>query len=199
VGSKRKDQNQAKHHHHLPELPDEVIEAGEIAKEACKKAGKRASKIVAEFKEFISRGNVTDMAVGIIVGTAFTATVNSIVNDVVMPLIGLILGGIDLTTLSATVNSPFFADLSVTVEYGLFLQSVVSFLVIAICVFFMVKTLNAFRRRIAPPPPEKPAKPDEHIVLLTEIRDLLGGVRPTIEDDGQLTFEQIDEPLDNIY
>jgi large conductance mechanosensitive channel len=136
---------------------------------ASKKASKKAGKIVAEFKEFISRGNVTDMAVGIIVGTAFTAIVSSLVGDVITPLIGLLIGGIDFSQLSVKVTSPLFPDYTVTLAYGKFLQSVLSFFIIAICVFFMVKALNVFKRKKEEP--EK--KPDPQVVLLTEIRDLL--------------------------
>ena len=154
-----------------------------------KKAGRKARTVLCEFKEFISRGNVTDMAVGIIVGTAFTAIINSLVNDIVTPLFGLFIGGIDFSTLSFTVNSFIFPEHSVTVAYGEFLQALFSFFVIAICVFFMVKMINAFRRKKTPEQPA-PAKPEEHIVLLTEIRDLLKGDYSQA-DEGQLTFDDI--------
>ncbi|MCL1867268.1 MAG: large-conductance mechanosensitive channel protein MscL [Oscillospiraceae bacterium] len=150
-----------------PTLPGNVLKTG-------KKAGRHASRVVGEFKEFISRGNVTDMAVGIIVGTSFTAIVNSLVGDVITPLVGIVLGGIDVSTRSVTLQSPFFEDLSVTVAYGKFLQSVISFFIIAVCVFFMVKTLNAIRRRVTPEQDSQEEKPDPaDIALLTEIRDLL--------------------------
>jgi len=154
-----------------------------------KKAGKKARTVFCEFKEFISRGNVTDMAVGIIVGTAFTAIVNSLVNDIVTPLLGIFMGGIDFSTLSLTIHSFLFEDYSVTIAYGLFMQAVVSFLIIAVCVFFIIKMLNAFRRK-KPPKPDPP-KPEEHILLLSEIRDLLKGVHSQ-EDEGQLTFYDIE-------
>jgi large conductance mechanosensitive channel len=137
------------------------------------KAGKKAGRIIGEFKEFISKGNVTDMAVGIIVGTSFTAIVNSLVHDVITPLVGLIIGGIDFSALAFTVNSFLFPDLSVTIRYGNFLQSVVSFFIIAVCVFFMVKTLNALRRKKDGGDSPEKTKQDEQILLLTEIRDLL--------------------------
>ena len=143
----------------------------EDMRKAGKKARKKAGKVAGEFKEFISRGNVTDMAVGVIVGTSFTAIVNSLANDIITPLMGLLMGGIDLTSLSFTVKSLIFRDLSVTVVYGNFLQAIVRFFIIALCVFFMVKALNAVRRK-KDETPEEP-EPDEQILLLGEIRDLL--------------------------
>lgn len=111
------------------------------------------------------------MAVGIIVGTAFTAIVTSLVGDVITPLIGLLIGGIDFSQLSVKVTSPWFPDYTVTLAYGKFLQSVLSFFIIAICVFFMVKALNIFKRKKEPEAP----KPDEKLLVLKEIRDLLKG------------------------
>jgi large conductance mechanosensitive channel len=146
----------------LTHLPEDVLEVG-------KKAGKKAFNVVGEFKEFISRGNVTDLAIGVVVGTSFTAIVNSLANNVLMPLIGVLMGGIDLTNLSFTVNSLFFENSTVTVEYGFFLQAIVNFFIIAVSVFFMVKILNAVRRKKE----EEEPVPDPQIELLTEIRDLL--------------------------
>ena len=148
----------------IPILHEDVLEAG-------KKAGKKVGKVAGEFKEFISRGNVTDMAVGVIVGTSFTAIVNSLANDVITPLLGLLIGGIDLTKLSVTINSFVFPDFSVKIAYGEFLQAVFRFFIIAVCVFFMVKTLNAIRRK--KDTSEEENKPDAQTLLLTEIRDLL--------------------------
>ena len=169
-------------------LPKEVLRAG-------KKAGRRASRILGEFKEFISRGNVTDMAMGVIVGSAFTAIARSFADDVLMPLMGTLMGGIDLTDLSFTVKSLFFSDYSVTVAYGRFLQAIVGFFIIAVSVFFMVKMLNVIRRRNAV---EEPSEPEEHILLLSEIRDLLkGGISVTMEEGEQLslfTDEDSNEP-----
>jgi len=132
----------------------------------------KAGKVLSEFKEFISRGNVTDMAVGVIVGAAFTAIVKSLGEDLITPLIGLVIGAIDFSSLSVTVYSVFFPNYSVTLAYGKFLQSVLSFFITAVCVFFLVKTLNAFRRKKEPEPP-KPETPDPRLELLKEIRDLL--------------------------
>lgn len=127
---------------------------------------------MSEFKEFISRGNVMDMAVGIIMGTAFTAIVTSLVNDMIMPLVGMLCAGVDIADLSVTVGSA-------TLKYGAFLQAIINFLIIALVVFCMVKALNMaskkaalFSRNKKEEKKEEP-KPDPQIELLTQIRDLL--------------------------
>ncbi len=122
----------------------------------------------AEFKKFISRGNVIDMAVGVIVGGAFTAIVNSLVNDILMPLIGMVLAGINFKDLSVTIpwgNKPVLL-------FGSFIQAVITFLLTAFCVFILVKIINSLHKKKEEAPPAPPA-PAEDIVLLTEIRDLL--------------------------
>lgn len=131
-------------------------------------ATKSKSSILGEFKEFISKGNVMDLAVGIIIGTAFTAIVNSLVNNIIMPIVGIFIGGINFNRL--TIEIPF-GDHPV-IAYGSFLQAIVNFLIIAACVFFIVKALNKISKK---KPTEKPAppKPTNEEVLLTEIRDLL--------------------------
>ncbi|MCL2755326.1 MAG: large-conductance mechanosensitive channel protein MscL [Oscillospiraceae bacterium] len=161
-----------------------------------------------EFKEFISRGNVTDMAVGIIVGTSFTAIVNSMVADIITPLLGLLIGGIDFTELSLTIDSPIFEDFSITLAYGNFIQSIVRFTIIAVCVFFLVKLLNTFRRLATlrqnsdsgDEAEEEPPKPDEQIVLLTEIRDLLSNQLSTVNcqlsTDDVASGEELDTAVD---
>lgn len=121
--------------------------------------------IIDEFKEFISKGNVIDMAVGLIVGSAFTAIVNSLVNDIFTPLIGIIIGGIGFSEMTITVGT---ANLAI----GLFIQAVINFLLTAVCVFAVVKVINKFRRKKAAKPAEPP-KPSKEELLLTEIRDLL--------------------------
>jgi large conductance mechanosensitive channel len=134
-----------------------------------------------EFKAFISRGNVVDLAVGVIIGTAFTGIVNSLVSDLLMPIIGLFTGGVDFTNWFITLSSQKFATLEeakkagvATLNYGVFLNAVIRFLIIAWAVFWMVKAMNrlmAMRRQeeAAAPPPAPP----EDVKLLTEIRDLL--------------------------
>lgn len=130
-------------------------------------------KFLGEFKEFISRGNVMDMAVGIIIGSAFTAIVTSLVNDIIMPIVSMICAGVNITELSVTVGT---AEL----KYGAFLQAIVNFLIIALVVFTMIKTLNAASKRAAAlvkkqeeEKPEEEPEPDPQLVLLEEIRDLL--------------------------
>lgn len=125
-------------------------------------------KFFGEFKEFISRGNVLDMAVGIIIGQAFTAIVNSLVNDVLMPLVGMIAGGVNLSDLKVTIGTA-------TLAYGAFLQAIINFLIIAFVIFCIVKSFNTLHDRAIKKKPEvkEEAKPDPQIVLLTEIRDLL--------------------------
>lgn len=124
-------------------------------------------KILKEFKEFISKGNVIDMAVGVIIGSAFSKIVSSLVNDVIMPLIGIIIGGLDFTKLTITIKDS-------TIKYGLFIQNIVDFLIIASCIFIAIKIINKFKRPIKEEPKkETPKEPSEDIKLLTEIRDLL--------------------------
>jgi len=118
-----------------------------------------------EFKQFIARGNVVDLAVGVIIGGAFGKIVTSLVNDIIMPLIGIIIGGINFTGLTLTVGSA-------NIAYGAFIQNVIDFLIIAACIFFFVKFINSLSR---PKKEEKPAevKKSEDVLLLEEIRDLL--------------------------
>ena len=133
--------------------------------------------IVSEFKEFITRGNVMDMAVGIIIGGAFTAIVQSLVNDLLMPVIGALFGGIDFSTLKYVVRA---ADEAAGIEeaaikYGSFIQAIVNFLLIAIVIFLLVKGINKMRKKKeepAPAPAPDP-EPSEEVKLLTEIRDAL--------------------------
>ncbi|MBQ2084262.1 MAG: large-conductance mechanosensitive channel protein MscL [Firmicutes bacterium] len=121
-----------------------------------------------EFKEFISRGNVMDMAVGIIIGGAFTAIVSSLVADIITPIIGMLMGGVDFSSLAVTVGS---ANLT----YGNFIQAIINFLLVAWVLFMIVKAMNKMKRKEEEKPaePEAPAEPPEDIVLLREIRDSL--------------------------
>ena len=137
---------------------------------------KKKSTFVQEFKEFISRGNVMDMAVGIIIGTAFTAIVTSLVNDVIMPFVGFIIGGINFTQLKWVIAPASETAAEVAIGYGSLLQSVINFLIIAFVVFTMVKALNIFRRKkdkekVEETAPEAEISPE--LQVLTEIRDLL--------------------------
>lgn len=122
-------------------------------------------KIIKEFKEFISKGNVIDMAVGVIIGSAFSKIVTSLVNDIIMPIIGIIIGGLDFTKLSITVKDS-------EIMYGSFIQNIVDFLIIAACIFTVIKIINKFKKQ-KPAEEPKPVETPEDIKLLTEIRDLL--------------------------
>ena len=122
--------------------------------------------MIKEFKDFIARGNVIDMAVGVIIGGAFGKIVTSIVNDVLMPLIGVIIGGIDFTGLKFKIGES-------EILYGNFLQNVIDFLIIAFCIFILVKIVNKVTRKKEEPVEEAPAPKPEDIILLEEIRDLL--------------------------
>lgn len=124
-------------------------------------------KTIAEFKAFIAKGNIVDMAVGVIIGGAFGKIVSSVVSDLFMPLVGLLLGGVDFSALSITLGDA-------TIRYGAFLQNVVDFLIIALCMFLVVKAaakLAAFHKK-EEAQEAQPVKSDE-VVLLEEIRDLL--------------------------
>lgn len=124
-------------------------------------------KFISEFKEFISKGNVLDMAVGVIIGGAFSKIVSSLVNDVMMPLIGVIIGGHDFTNLSIKVGNA-------KIMYGSFLQNVVDFLIVAFCLFIVIKIINRFKRKQEKIEKKENVKtPSEEVILLSEIRDLL--------------------------
>lgn len=129
-----------------------------------------------EFRQFALRGNVVDLAVGVIVGAAFTSIVNSLVKDVITPPLGLITGGLDFSNLFLVLKGPHTVTLAdaakagaVTINYGLFLNALISFLIVAFVLFLVVRSVN---RLFAAPAP-KSAAPAEDVVLLREIRDLL--------------------------
>jgi large conductance mechanosensitive channel len=125
--------------------------------------------MMGEFREFIQRGNVVDMAVGVIMGAAFGKIVSSLVDGVLMPPIGLATGGVNFTSLKAVIGGSEAAP--VTINYGAFIQNAIDFLIVAFCVFLLVKGVNQLKKP-APPPPASPEPPAD-IKLLTEIRDLL--------------------------
>lgn len=116
-----------------------------------------------EFKAFVMKGNVMDLAIAVIIGGAFGAIVTSLVNDIIMPLIGIILGGVDFASLSVQVGNA-------TVAYGKFIQATINFLIIAFVIFLIVKALNNLKKKEADAPPPGPTAEEK---LLTEIRDLL--------------------------
>ena len=126
----------------------------------------KGSKTFQEFKDFIAKGNVIDMAVGVIIGSAFGKIVSSIVDDILMPILGVIIGGIDFTGLSIKVKDA-------TITYGNFLQNVLDFLIIAMCIFFMVKAIDKVTKKEKANEQEEEPKKEENTVLLEEIRDLL--------------------------
>jgi large conductance mechanosensitive channel len=129
-------------------------------------------KLVDEFKAFAMKGNVVDMAVGIIIGAAFGKIIASMVSDVLMPPLGLLIGGVTFTDLKFVMKAAVGDNPAVTLNYGNFLQVVFDFLIVALVVFMMIKAMNATRKKQVPPPPPPPALSKEEI-LLTEIRDLL--------------------------
>lgn len=119
-----------------------------------------------EFKTFVMRGNVMDLAVGVIIGAAFGKIVTSLVNDVLMPLLGILLGKVNFTDLTIKIGSA-------TVKYGMFIQNIVDFLIVAFCIFLMVKLINkVMKKKDDDKKEEKPEKSDE-LKALEEIRDLL--------------------------
>lgn len=129
---------------------------------------------IAEFKEFISRGSVVDLAVGVIIGGAFTSIVNSLVKDIVMPIIGLIFGGINFTGLKYVITPATEETAEAAIYYGNFIQNIVNFLLVALVIFIVVKAINNLRKKNEPAPaPKEPPAPPEDIVLLREIRDSL--------------------------
>lgn len=126
---------------------------------------------IQEFKKFAVRGNVLDMAVGVIIGGAFGKIVTSMVNDIIMPVIGIITGKIDVSSLKFTIPSSIVGAEPVIVKYGQFLQNIINFLIICICVFFMVKVINKLMKKEEAVKPAPKPTPEE--ILLKEIRDIL--------------------------
>lgn len=130
---------------------------------------------ISEFKEFAMRGNVIDMAVGVVIGGAFGKIVSSLVGDIIMPVVGVVTGGVNFTDLKITLKEAVDTVPAVTINYGSFIQTMVDFLIIAFCIFCVIKALNTLKNKLpkeeeaAPAEPETPAD----IALLTEIRDLL--------------------------
>ena len=135
----------------------------EKIKEVNKKVNKKLNKSASEFKEFIMKGDVVDLAVGVIIGGAFGKIVSSLVNDVLMPIIGILIGGIDFSNLSVNI-------VDAKIMYGSFLQQDVDFLIISLCVFIFVKIINKLTRKKEE---VKEEKKSEEVMLLEEIRDLL--------------------------
>lgn len=134
--------------------------------------------VIKELKEFMMRGNVVDMAVGVVVGGAFGQIVTSLVNDVIMPPVGVLLSGVNFAELKmvikhATTNAAGEIVPAVTVNYGAFIQTIINFIIIATAIFFTIKALNQIHRKQKEEAPAEPAAPSKEETLLTEIRDLL--------------------------
>jgi large conductance mechanosensitive channel len=129
-------------------------------------------KLVDEFKAFAIKGNVVDMAVGIIIGIAFGKIVTSAVSDIIMPPLGLLLGGVNFTDLKVVMKAAIGTNPAVTWNYGNFLQATFDFFIVAFVVFMLIKAINAGKKKEVAAPPAPPA-PTKEEILLTEIRDLL--------------------------
>lgn len=138
---------------------------------------KDMSKFIQEFKDFAVKGNAVDMAVGVIIGGAFGKIVSSIVDDIIMPPIGWLIGGVNFSDLKITLPSVDIAGLekmqSATINYGNFIQNLIDFIIIAFCVFLLVKGINRLTKRNKEEAPAAPPAPSKEEQLLTEIRDLL--------------------------
>jgi len=135
--------------------------------------------VLKEFKEFAMRGNVVDMAVGIIIGAAFGKIVSSLVNDVIMPPIGKLMGGVDFANLFVNLGDVPYESLTAaqeagapTINYGVFLNTVLDFLIVAFAIFMVIRGMNKMKKKEEEAPAEPP-KPSDEVVLLTEIRDAL--------------------------
>lgn len=128
--------------------------------------------MIKEFKEFAMKGNVVDMAVGIIIGAAFGKIVTSFVGDVIMPPIGVLLGGIDFSNLTLTLKAATESTPAVVLSYGKFINTVIDFLIVAFAIFMAIKAMNSLRKKEEAAPAAPPAPPAD-VQLLTEIRDIL--------------------------
>ena len=133
--------------------------------------------MISEFKEFAMRGNVIDLAVGVVIGGAFGKIVSSLVDQIVMPPIGMLTGGIDFSQLKwvlkpADVSDPAHKVAEVAIQYGAFINTLIQFIIIAFAIFLVIKAINRLSRK-APPAPAAPAPPPEDVLLLREIRDSL--------------------------
>ena len=127
---------------------------------------------ISEFKEFAMRGNVMDMAVGVVIGGAFGKIVSSLVGDVIMPVVGVLTGGVNFTDLKLTLKEAVDSAPAVTINYGAFIQTMVDFLIIAFCIFCVIKAINSLKKKPVEEASAEPETPAD-IALLTEIRDIL--------------------------
>ncbi|MBD5334112.1 MAG: large-conductance mechanosensitive channel protein MscL [Bacteroides sp.] len=136
--------------------------------------------LIKEFKEFAMRGNVIDMAVGVVIGAAFGKIISSLVDDIIMPLVGVATGGMNFTDYKFVIQQAVIDGTTqevikpeVTLNWGTWVQTIVDFLIVAFCIFIAIKAINQLKRKEAEPAPEAAPEPTKEEVLLTEIRDLL--------------------------
>jgi len=130
-------------------------------------------EMLKEFKAFAMKGNVVDLAVAVIIGGAFGKVVTSVVNDIIMPPIGLLLGGVDFSELKVIMKGATAEVEAVTLNYGAFINTVIDFLIVAFAIFMVIKAINATKKKQPASPPPAPPVPTKEETLLTEIRDLL--------------------------
>jgi large conductance mechanosensitive channel len=126
-----------------------------------------------EFKDFAMRGNVVDLAVAVVIGGAFGKIVTSVVSDIIMPPIGMLLGGVDFSDLKVVLKAATEEVEAVSINYGAFINTLIDFFIIAFAIFMVIKGINATKKKQTAPPPPPPPAPSKEEVLLTEIRDLL--------------------------
>lgn len=126
-----------------------------------------------EFKDFAMRGNVVDLAVAVVIGGAFGKIVTSVVSDIIMPPIGMLLGGVDFSDLKVVLKAATEEVEAVSINYGAFINTLIDFIIIAFAIFMVIKGINATKKKQPAPPPPPPPAPSKEEVLLTEIRDLL--------------------------
>ncbi len=150
----------------MEELKDKKMTKKEKQLKKAEEGMKKMKNEAGEFKKFISRGNVVDMAVGVIIGGAFGKIVTSLVNDIITPLIGVIIGGLDFSNLSIQIGNSKIA-------YGSFIQSIIDFLIIAICIFTVIRVFERLKHKEKKEEAKEPPKKSDEVVLLEEIRDLL--------------------------
>ncbi len=130
-------------------------------------------EMLKEFKAFAMRGNVIDLAVAVVIGGAFGKVVTSVVNDIIMPPIGMLLGGVDFSELKVIMKEATEDVEAVAINYGAFINTIIDFLIVALAIFMVIKAINATKRKHPAPPPPAPPMPTKEETLLTEIRDLL--------------------------
>ena len=136
-----------------------------------KKSIKKMNPILKEFRDFINRGNVIDLAVGVIIGGAFNKIISSLVNDLIMPIVGIVLGGIDFTNLEITIPNFLGGSSAARLRYGNFIQNVVDFLIVAFCVFIFIRIINKFTAKKEAEAATEPTTDEKILTVLEEIRD----------------------------